>query len=78
MDYGCYNNNGHTPCGYTGYEKDYLGWKDLIVLNEPSDIVLKPLSEGGSAYKIVNDANPDEYYVLENHKKSKILSIVYF
>ena len=71
MDYGCYNNNGHTPCGYTGYEKDYLGWKDLIVLNEPSDIVLKPLSEGGSAYKIVNDANPDEYYVLENHKKSK-------
>lgn len=71
MDYGCYNNNGHTPCGYTGYEKDYLGWKDLIVLNEPSDIVLKPLSEGGSAYKIVNDANPNEYYVLENHKKSK-------
>ena len=71
MDYGCYNNDGHTPCGYTGYEKDYLGWKDLIVLNEPSDIVLKPLSEGGSAYKIVNDANPNEYYVLENHKKSK-------
>ncbi len=71
MDYGCYNNNGHTPCGYTGYEKDYLGWKKLVVLNDPADIVLKPLSEGGTAYKIVNDANPNEYYVLENHKKSK-------
>ena len=68
---GNYNNGSHTPCGYTGYEKDFLGWKKLIVLNEPTDIVLKPMSEGGDAYKIVNDANPNEYYIIENHKKSK-------
>ena len=68
---GNYNNGSHTPCGYTGYEKDFLGWKKLIVLDEPTDIVLKPLSEGGDAYKIVNDANPNEYYIIENHKKSK-------
>ena len=71
MDYGCYNDNGHTPCGYTGYERDFLGWKPLIVLDNPADLTMKPLSEGGEAYKIVNDANPDEFYVLENHKKSK-------
>lgn len=71
MDYGCYNNNGHTPCGYTGYEKDFLGWKQLIELNEPTDVTLEAISEGGDAYKIVNDANPDEYYVLENHQRTK-------
>lgn len=71
MDYGCYNNNGHTPCGYTGYEKDFLGWQDLIVLENPADLTMNPLSEGGDAYKIVNDANPNEFYVLENHKKTK-------
>ena len=68
---GNYNNGSNTPCGYTGYEKDFLGWKKLVVLNEPADIVLKPLSEGGEAYKIVNDANPNEYYIIENHKKSR-------
>lgn len=71
MDYGCYNNNGHTPCGYTGYEKDFLGWRKLVVLDNPTDVTMKPLSEGGDAYKIVNEANPNEYYVLENHKRTR-------
>lgn len=71
MDYGCYNNNGNTPCGYTGYEKDYLGWQQLQELNAPTNVELQPMSEGGVAYKIVNDANPDEFYVVENHIKTK-------
>lgn len=71
MDYGCYNNNGHTPCGYTGYEKDFLGWKDLVVLDGPTDVTLTAMSEGGVAYKIVNDANPNEYYIVENHQHTK-------
>ncbi len=71
MHYGCYNNNGHTPCGYTGYEKDFLGWKNLIVLEEPADVTLTALSEGGDAYKIVNDANSNEYYIVENHQRTR-------
>ena len=67
MDHGCYNNNGHTPCGYNAYEKSCLGWISLVELNAPTYVTLKPLSEGGEAYKIVNDANPDEYYVVEYH-----------
>lgn len=70
MDYGCYNNNGHTPCGYTGYEKDFLGWKSLVELDSPGNVTLTALSDGGEAYKIVNEANPDEYYVVEHHRKS--------
>lgn len=71
MHYGCYNNNGHTPCGYTGYEKEFLGWKDMIVLEDPADVTLTALSEGGDAYKIVNDANANEYYIVENHQRTK-------
>lgn len=71
MHYGNYSNNSRTPCGYTGYELDFLGWRDLVVIDEPMDVTLTPLNEGGCAYKIVNDANPNEYYVVENHKKTK-------
>lgn len=71
MDYGCYSNNGHTPCGYTGYEKDCLGWQQLEELDAPATVELKAMSEGGVAYKIANDANPDEFYVVENHIKTK-------
>lgn len=70
MSSGNYNDDGYTPCGYTGYEKDYIGWKSLVVLNEPQDVTLHPMSEGGNACKIVNDANENEYYVVENHKKT--------
>ena len=66
MDQGCYNNDGHTPCGYNAYEKDFIGWKLLVELKEPMCVTLKPLSEGGEAYKIVNDANPNEFYVVEH------------
>lgn len=70
MDYGCYNNGGHTPCGYTGYEKDYLGWKPLVELDNPTDVTLTAMSEGGTAYKIVNEANPEEYYVVEHRRRT--------
>ena len=66
MDQGCYNNNGHTPCGYNAYEKDFLGWISLVELKKPTLVTLSPLCEGGEAYKIVNDANPNEFYVVEN------------
>lgn len=71
MHYGNYNNNSRTPCGYTGYEKDFLGWKELKVIDSPQDVTLKAISEGGDAYKIVNDLNPDEYYVVENRQRTK-------
>lgn len=70
MDQGCYNNDGHTPCGYNAYEKDFLGWISLVELNDPTHVTLKPLNEGGEAYKIVNDANPNEFYVVEYFSKA--------
>lgn len=69
MDQGCYNNDGHTPCGYNAYEKSFLGWISLVELNAPTQVTLKPLNKGGEAYKIVNDKNPNEFYVVEYFSK---------
>ena len=69
MDQGCYNNDGHTPCGYNAYEKDFLGWISLVELNAPTQVTLKPLNKGGEAYKIVNNKNRNEFYVVEHFSK---------
>ena len=66
MDHGCYLDNAHTPAGYTSYERHFMGWMDLIDPEENTQYVLSPLNgDGGNAVKVTNDANPDEYYLLE-------------
>ena len=66
MDYGCYNEDGFTPCSYTAYEKDYFGWKGLETINTEQALKLTPLDEGGVGYKIVSHENANEYIVIEN------------
>ena len=71
MDHGCYLNNGHTPAGYTSYERHFMGWMDLIDPKENTQYTLAPLnSDQGTAVKVTNDANPDEYYLLEYRTKT--------
>ncbi len=72
MDAGCYCRNGYWPCGYSSYEKDFMGWKELVNLeyNKECDLELLPLSEGGCGYKIVNPENEKECYVLENRQNT--------
>jgi len=66
MDGGCYLDNGHTPAGYTSYERHFMGWMDLIDPVENTQYTLAPLNtDEGTAVKVTNDANPDEYYLLE-------------
>ena len=73
MDCGCYCNNSYWPCGYSAYEKDFMGWKPLVTLDdtEATHIVLKPQHAGGVGYKMVNPDNPDEYYVIENRQNEE-------
>ena len=70
MDQGCYNGNGFCPPGYTAYEKMLCGWQTPIVLaDEDVDVdSLQPMSKGGQTYIIYNDANPDEFYTIENRQ----------
>ncbi len=66
MDYGEYAANGYRPLNYTAYERDFMGWQTMEELTEPTIVTLLPFAQGGKGYKITNDANPDEYFILEN------------
>ncbi len=73
MDSGNYLNGGKVPCGYSAYEKDFMGWNPLTILSPKKPqrgVKLNPLSEGGGGYKIVNAQNSDEYYVLDNRQNT--------
>ena len=69
MDYGCYNENGNTPAGYTAYEKEFLGWIDIETIDTEQELTLRPTAEGGKAYRIVTAENTDEYFLIENIQK---------
>lgn len=72
MDSGCYCLSSYHPCGYSAYERDFMGWRPLQTLThgQTADITLRPMSEGGVGYKLQNPANPDEYYILENRQNT--------
>lgn len=71
MSSGGYNGDSYIPAGFTSYEKMYCGWQKPIELKNDTVITgMKPLSEGGEFYIIYNDANKNEYYLLENRQKT--------
>ena len=71
MDVGCYLDNAHRPCGYTSYERHFMGWMDLIEPEENTQYFMLPLNtDDGTAVKVTNDANPDEYYLLDYRVKT--------
>ena len=68
MDYGEYGNNGYNPGNYTAYERDFMGWQPLQVLDEPCVLTIPCFADGGYGYKIQNDAAVNEYYIIENRQ----------
>lgn len=69
MDFGCYNDDGNTPAGYTSYERMYVGWMSPTELKEMTRIEgMKPLEESKEAYILYNDNNKNEFYLLENRQ----------
>ena len=71
MDYGQYFYDGYAPIGYNAFERASLGWLNIQQLSEPQYAELFPLGKeekGVTAYRIVNKANPKEYYILENRQ----------
>ncbi len=71
MDYGSYNNGGFTPSGYTAYERWVAGWITPEELTADTKISgLKTIADGGKAYIIYNNANENEFIILENRRQS--------
>lgn len=70
MSNGCFGGGGHTPSGYTAYEKWLCGWQAPIVLQ--GDTIIEnqqPISQNGETYILYNDAHKDEFYLLENRQQ---------
>ena len=72
MDYGSYNNDGYTPCDYTGYERWFCGWVNPVVI-DPEQVQqvegMKPINQTADVCVIYNQANDNEYYILQNIQK---------
>lgn len=75
MDSGCYNGDygfgvsgdGTCPCAYTAYERWYCGWLEPTELYYGTEIEnMQPITESPEAYVIYNEANRNEYYLLQN------------
>lgn len=71
MDAGEYTQNGYRPTEYTSWERERLGWMNIDTLRSGCDVALSTLSDGGKAYRILNDkdATGKEYYIVENVQK---------
>ena len=69
MDQGNYAAEGYVPVGYSAYQRDMCGWRNLVEINSKDTYSMLPLTQGGVGYKVVNDANSNEYYILENRKQ---------
>ena len=69
---GSYNNNSRTPAGYTSYERMFAGWISPTELNSMTRVDgMKALQDSPEAYILYNEANHNEYYLLENRQKTK-------
>lgn len=67
MDGGLYTEYGYAPTPYTAWEQEAMGWTTIEKLETSQDITnLKPLIDGGKAYKFGNGANSEEFIMLEN------------
>ncbi|MBR1838117.1 MAG: M6 family metalloprotease domain-containing protein [Bacteroidaceae bacterium] len=73
MDYGQYYLNGYRPIGYSAYERNYMGWLQINDLEDLQETLqIYPLGSDEhrdkQAYRIVNPASANEYFILENRQ----------
>ena len=66
MDGGEYLFYGYGPAAYTAWEREAMGWFEVETLSENRHIDIKPIDNNGTAYRIVNPADANEYMMVEN------------
>lgn len=70
MDGGNYANNGWSPPNYSAFERSICGWIDMTELMAATTITDMPAYDDEPlVYLIRNDADPEQYYVLENRQQ---------
>ena len=77
MDYGCYNNNDHTPCGYSAYERWFMGWTKPVLINEAVSVSMPDIytyndavymTQSGDSIPNILRPNPNIFYMFENRQ----------
>lgn len=67
MDGGENINNGFAPAPLSAWQRELFGWTDKMnILSEADNVTLIPLKDGGESMRIVNDNNPNEFWIIEN------------
>lgn len=69
LDYGLYNNNQRTPCNYTAYERNALGWNEPIMLDKAVSVELDEIGTGQFGL-IPTSKNVNEFFLLENRQQT--------
>jgi M6 family metalloprotease-like protein len=71
MDGGNYTHKGWCPPNLSILEKMLLGWGEPTELTAATSITgMKPVSEGGETFIIRNSGHNDEFYILENRRRT--------
>ena len=66
------NLRGEIPYGFTAYERWMAGWITPVELDHEQSIrVFRNLGDFPIAYVVYNQANRNEYYLLENHQPQR-------
>lgn len=71
MDGGEYVRNGYWPTAYTAWEREAMGWFTIDELTESGDVELVNIDRGGKAYRIRNENQKDEYFIVQNIQQDK-------
>ena len=46
MDQGSYAAEGYVPVGYSAYQRDFCGWRELVELDKKGEYSIEPLTRG--------------------------------
>lgn len=68
LDYGPYNNDGHTPPLYSAFERCALGWMTPRDISGPLSAELEEISTNTAG--IIRTSSENEYFLLENRQQN--------
>lgn len=69
LDYGPYNNGGHTPPNYSAFELNAMKWIEPELIDGPEEVVLEDLAESRQ-FRIVQTDRENEFFLLENRQNT--------